>query len=306
MGSLEYYVGTDVWVKAIIGVVLAGLTAYVIYGGKRTITWVTSVLVPIMAVLYLIIGFVILFANLGGLGHMFSVIFDQAFDFKAIFGGFAGSVVMYGIKRGLFSNEAGMGSAPNAAAAAHTSHPAKQGFVQMLSVFIDTMVICTTTAGIVLLSGVSWESGEQPMKVVQSAVETQFEKAGILIVTIAVFLFAFSSIIGNYYYTESNMFFIQGHHSNLHIFRGTVIVAVFVGTMNSVTLAWNLADMFMVFMTVINIFAILLLSNQAARVLRDYTRQRREGRDPVFIGEAAGFSNLDFWHSEAEARGVVA
>ncbi|MCC8108643.1 MAG: alanine:cation symporter family protein, partial [Planctomycetes bacterium] len=193
---------------ALLGVLLAVLTGLSIFGGVNRIGRVTSVLVPIMAIIYIALSFIILVKNIGLLPDALRLIFREAFDFAAIFGGFAGSCIMQGIKRGLYSNEAGMGSAPNAAAAADVSHPVKQGLVQMLSVFLDTIVICSATAAIVLMSGVEM-GGLRGMPLVQEAVNSQFGEWGAHFITISVFLFAFSSLLGNYYYTEAKLLFIK-------------------------------------------------------------------------------------------------
>lgn len=299
VSALSFYVGDEAPAHAVIGLILAVGTAYVILGGQKKIAFMTSVIVPLMAIIYLGIGFIVFVMNIGAVPGVFRMIFSQAFDFQTIFGGFAGSAVMMGIKRGLFSNEAGMGSAPNAAASAHVSHPVKQGLVQMLSVFIDTIIICSTSAFIILLSGVE-TGGLKAMPLVQAAVEAQFGPIGILVITVSVFFFGFSSIIGNYYYTESNMYYIRGKSSSLVIFRTTVVLAVFMGSLVGYDFAWDLADVLMGFMTIVNIISILLLSGIALRVLKDYLAQRRDGKDPFFVASSVGLNNTELWHGEAD------
>lgn len=297
VSSLSYYFGgeyANLAIPAVVGVILAAATAYVIYGGQKKIAFMTSVIVPIMALLYIGLGLFMIVTNIGLLPSVIVHIFTQAFDLPAIFGAFTGSCVMQGIKRGLFSNEAGMGSAPNAAASADVSHPVKQGLVQMLSVFIDTIIICSTTAFMILMSGVD-TTGKQAMPLVQEAVGNRFGELGILFVTVSVFFFAFSSIIGNYYYTESNMYFILQKHSSLKIFRLTVVLAVFLGCLAGYDFAWNLADVLMGFMTIINIVVILMLGSTALKVAENYLEQRREGEDPVFKAEDVGLTNTDLW-----------
>ncbi|MDR1824463.1 MAG: alanine:cation symporter family protein [Bifidobacteriaceae bacterium] len=296
-GVTDAYVaeGSHTLVHVIVGVVLAIITGVTIYLGQKAISWVTSVLVPIMAVLYLAMGAIIILKNAGEIPGAFGSIFSDVFTFKAGAGGFMGTAIMWGIKRGLFSNEAGMGSAPNAAASADTSHPVKQGLVQMLSVFIDTMVICSTTALMVLTSGVVWNSDSKDMTVVQDAVKLNLGSAGQLILTISVLLFAFSSIIGNYYYTESNMFFILKRRSNLHVFRGAVVLVVFWGAIQGYDLAWNTADFLMAIMAIINLVAILLLAPRARAVIKDFYAQRKAGKDPTFIAAEVGITDTDWW-----------
>lgn len=299
VGALSFYFGSSTGTHAVIGVILAVGTAYIIFGGQKKIAFMTSVIVPFMAIIYLGLGLIVLVMNIGEVPGAFKLIFSQAFDFETIFGGFAGSAVMMGIKRGLFSNEAGMGSSPNAAASAHVSHPVKQGLVQMLAVFIDTLLICSSSAAIILLSGVE-TTGIQAMPLVQAAVESQFGSIGILVITISVFLFAFSSIIGNYYYTESNMLYIRRKGSSLIVFRSTVVLAVFMGSMVGYDMAWNLADVFMGFMTILNLVAILLLGGIAAKVLKDYEQQRKAGKNPVFLAANVGLHNTELWRGEED------
>lgn len=292
--ALGHYWGESLPARVAIGLFLAAGTGYIILGGQKKIAFMTSVIVPFMAVIYLLLGLVVVVRNIEAVPTVFALIFSEALDVQAIFGGAVGSAVMMGIKRGLFSNEAGMGSAPNAAAAAHVSHPAKQGLVQMLSVFIDTIIICSTSAFIILLSGVD-TAGLRAMPLVQSAISSQFGDIGILIITISVFFFAFSSIIGNYYYTESNMIFIRQKSSSFVLFRCTVIAAVFLGAIAGYDLAWNLADVLMGIMTIINVVAILLLGNTAMKVLKDYRKQKKAGENPVFFAADVGLDNTDLW-----------
>ena len=199
-------------------------------------------------------GIFITLTNLDRVPEMFSLIFEGAFDFRAIFGGFAGSTVLIGIKRGLFSNEAGMGSAPNASATATVSHPVKQGMVQVLSVFIDTLMICTTTAFILLLSGVTGIPEKlDGIPYVQAAISANVGSLGIHFITFSIFAFAFTSLIGNYYYAESNILFIKNNRILLNVFRITCLIAIFLGAQADFSTVWNLADVLMGFMAIENI-----------------------------------------------------
>ena len=195
-----------------------------------------------------------------------------------------------------------MGSAPNAATSAAVSHPAKQGLIQTLSVFLDTLVICSTTAMILMVSGVPVS---QDITYVQDAVSGTFGPIGILFITIAIFFFAFSSLVGNYYYTESNLRFIKDDKRLLFVFRLTCLAAIFLGAQASFDTVWNLADILMGCMAIVNIFAILVLGNQALKVLADYDRQRKEGKDPVFFASHIGMKpeDLDYWHDEDHVPG---
>lgn len=276
----------------VVGAVLAVFAGMVIFGGAHRIGVITSVIVPIMACGYILIGLVMLFTHLPAALAVFGMIFRQAFDMRAVSGGFAGSAVVTGIKRGLFSNEAGMGSAPNAAASAAVTHPVKQGLIQTLSVFLDTLVICSTTAMILLVSGVQ---PSEDISYVQRAVHTTFGDLGIHFITIAIFFFAFSSLIGNYFYTEANLRFIQDSRPLLFAFRVTCLIAIFLGAQAELKTVWDLADVLMGLMSVVNIFAIVMLGNIALRALRDYEAQRRAGKDPTFRAGDIGLGNTECW-----------
>lgn len=297
--AISYYIpnySDSMW-PMIIGIVMAVLTGLVIFGGVHRIGFITSVIVPIMAGGYILIGLIMIVTHLPAVPGVFRQIFSQAFDAQAIMGGFAGSAVVTGIKKGLFSNEAGMGSAPNAAASAAVSHPAKQGLIQTLSVFLDTLVICSTTAMILMVSGAPVS---QDITYVQNAVSSTFGSIGILFITIAIFFFAFSSLVGNYYYTESNLRFIKDDKRILFVFRLTCLLAIFLGAQANFNTVWNLADILMGFMAIVNIIAILILGNVAVEALKDYDRQRKAGKNPVFYASHIGMKRqeLDYWHDD--------
>lgn len=296
--ALEYYIPnySDTILPAVVGLLIAAATAFVIFGGVHRIGFISSVIVPIMAGIYILMGIFITLTNLDRVPEMFSLIFEGAFDFRAIFGGFAGSTVLIGIKRGLFSNEAGMGSAPNASATATVSHPVKQGMVQVLSVFIDTLMICTTTAFILLLSGVTGIPEKlDGIPYVQAAISANVGSLGIHFITFSIFAFAFTSLIGNYYYAESNILFIKNNRILLNVFRITCLIAIFLGAQADFSTVWNLADVLMGFMAIENILVIFLLGGIACKVLKDYTRQKKQGLDPVFKAKDVGLDNTDFW-----------
>ena len=296
--SLEYYIPgySDTVYPMIVGLVLAVGTAFVIFGGVHRIGFITSVIVPIMAGAYLLIGIYTIITNITELPRVFSMIFSQAFNFRAFAGGMAGSAVVIGIKRGLFSNEAGMGSAPNASASASVSHPAKQGMVQVLSVFIDTLLICSATAMMLLLSGVQGESGVlDGIPFVQKAISANVGNWGIHFITLSIFAFAFSSLIGNYYYAESNILFIKNNKKLLFIFRITCLLAVFFGAQADFSMMWNIADITMGCMATVNILVILVLGNTAIKVLKDYEKQKKEGKNPVFKAKDVGIDNTECW-----------
>ena len=296
--ALEYYIPgySESSYPMIVGLILAVGTGLIIFGGVHRIGFITSVMVPIMAGAYLLMGLFTIVTHLPQLPGIFAMILSEAFDFQAIFGGMAGSAVVIGIKRGLFSNEAGMGSAPNAAASASVSHPAKQGMVQVISVFIDTLLICSATAMMLLLSGVQGEAGVlDGIPFVQKAISANVGTWGIHFITASIFAFAFSSLIGNYYYAESNILFIKNNKVLLFVFRCTCLLAVFLGAQADFSLVWNLADITMGCMAIVNIIAILLLGNIALKVLKDYETQKKAGKNPVFKAENVGIKNTDCW-----------
>ena len=238
--------GLTVNVPMIVGCVLAVLR----------LTKVTEILVPVMGVLYVIVSLIVIFTHISSFGAVFKNIFRSAFDFKAIFGGFTGSCVMWGIKRGLYSNEAGMGSAPNAAAAADVSHPAKQGLVQMLSVFIDTLLICSATAFLCLFSGVEPTAEAAGAAYVQACTGAALGSFGPIFIAVAVCLFAFTTLLGNYYYTEGCLRFIMKKEPGkvfMVIYRLCATALVFAGAVISAGLAWDTADLLQALMVIINV-----------------------------------------------------
>lgn len=292
--ALEYYIPNyteSIW-PMVVGLVLAAATAVVIWGGSHRIGVIPSVIVPIMAISYILIGIVTMIMNVSELPKVFALIFENAFDFQAMAGGLAGSAVVIGIKRGLFSNEAGMGSAPNASASADVAHPVNQGLVQTISVFIDTLLICSSTAMLLLVSGVEGKSGAlDGIPYVQAAISSNVGQWGIHFITFSIFAFAFSSLVGNYFYAESNILFIKNNKTLLFVFRITCIVAIFLGAQADFSLVWNLADVTMGLMAIVNIIAIFLLSGTVVKVLNDYEKQKKQGIKPVFHEKNVGIKN---------------
>lgn len=291
--ALAYYVEdySNTMVPFLVGGVLAILTGCVIWGGVHRIGFISSVVVPIMACAYILMGIFTMLFNITKLPEMFAMIFREAFNVEAIMGGFVGSAVVIGIKRGLFSNEAGMGSAPNASASAEVDHPVKQGLVQIISVFIDTILICSSTAIMLLVSGIEGKSGVlDGMPYVQTAISSNVGTWGIHFITISIFAFAFSSVIGNYYYAESNIMFIKNNKVLLNAFRVTCVVAIFLGAQADFGLVWNIADITMGCMAIVNIIAIFLLGKVALKVLKNYEKQKKKGKNPVFYEDEAGLT----------------
>ena len=285
------------------GALLAILVGICIMGSGKRIVKVTGVLVPVMGVLYIIMAVIVMVLNIGMLPQVLQRIFSAAFDVKAIFGGAAGfgsSAVMQGIKRGLYSNEAGVGSAPNAAAAANVSHPVKQGLVQMLAVFIDTLLICTATAFMLLCSGVEPAVELQGAPYVQSALAASFGTLGPVFITVAMVLFAFTTLIGNLYYVDNALAYLLGHVPSkrfMVVFRLIAMGLIFLGAGLTLDLVWNLSDVLMGVMVLINIPVIAVLSRPAAAALRNYTEQRRAGKNPVFRAADIGLKEkTEYWN----------
>ena len=293
--------GLTVNMPMIVGGVLAVLFGICVLGGGKRLTKVTEILVPVMGVLYVIVSLIVIFRHISSFGAVFKNIFQSAFDFKAIFGGFTGSCVMWGIKRGLYSNEAGMGSAPNAAAAADVSHPAKQGLVQMLSVFIDTLLICSATAFLCLFSGVEPTAEAAGAAYVQACTGAALGSFGPIFIAVAVCLFAFTTLLGNYYYTEGCLRFIMKKEPGkvfMVIYRLCATALVFAGAVISAGLAWDTADLLQALMVIINVPVIIILAKPAIAALRDYEWQRRKGKLPAYRANANGVKGTDYWQDD--------
>ena len=284
----------------IIGIILAVLFALCVMGGAKRLTKITGALVPIMGVIYVAIALFVVITHLSFVPTVFANIFSDAFNFSAIFGGFTGSCLMEGVKRGLYSNEAGMGSAPNAAATADVSHPVKQGLVQMLSVFIDTLVICSATALMCLCSGVAPSAEMAGAPYVQTALQASLGNFGPIFIAVSMALFAFTTLIGNYYYCEGCMRFIFKRTPSktfLTVFRVIAAIIVMLGAVISMQLAWDTADLFQALMVVINIPVILILARPALAALKDYMDQRKAGKEPEFKAASINLKDkTDFWN----------
>lgn len=306
VSSLDFYCeqnGLDVNTVHIIAggllTILAGLT---IFGGMGLIGKVSSIIVPIMAFVYVGLALFTVFSNIEWLGKIFEVIFENAFSLQSILAGTAGTALIYGTKRGLLSNEAGMGSAPNAAATASVSHPVKQGLTQSLSAYIDTFFICTSSAFMVMVFYVMQPDTAQTlngMPLVQQALSSSIGEWGIHFMTISIFFFAFSSYIGNYSYAEGNFKFITTNRKALMAFRFVCLVPIFFGALSNIELAWGIADIFMAFMAMINFIAIFFLAKWAVKCLKDYEKQKNAGKNPVFYAEnIPGLPPTECWHKD--------
>ncbi len=280
-GALQEAFG---WSPLWVGAVIAAVSLFIVFGGIQRIAQVSAVLVPVMAISYVVLALVIIGMNIELIPHVFKVIILDAFGIQQIAGGGLGVAIMNGVKRGLFSNEAGEGSAPNVAATASVTHPVKQGLIQALGVFTDTLIVCSCTAFIILISGLYQVPELNGIALTQSALQSEVGAAGPVFIAVAIFLFAFSTIIGNYYYGEANIRFITPNPMVMTVYRIlSAGVMVIFGAMASFELVWNIVDFFMAFLTACNLTAIILLGRYAFRLLDDYRKQKKQGiKEPVF------------------------
>ena len=266
----------------LIGIGLALVTGLVIFGGIRRLSAVTEIIVPVMAVAYIVVALVVVAINITEVPDMIGLIVGQALGFREVAGATIGAAIMQGMRRGLFSNEAGMGSVPNAAATASVSHPVKQGLVQSLGVYFDTLVVCSATAFIILLSDPEFGGDREGITLTQDALATQVGDWGVPFLMVVIFFLAFSSILGNSYYGEANINFLRESPRTITAFRFLVLLAVIGGSLGSVDLVWGLADLFMGFMATINLVAIIPLGGLSVALLHHYLKQKAAGHDPVF------------------------
>lgn len=269
----------------VMALALSALALAVVFGGIQRIAKVCSYIVPFMALTYLGIAVWVLAVNITALPEVLGLIFRSAFGFEQAAGGMVGSAILMGFKRGIFSNEAGEGSAPNAAATADVSHPVKQGLIQTLGVFTDTLVVCTCTALIIMCSGL-YNCGANGIELTQVAMTYHIGPAGKYIIAVCILFFAFSSVIGNYYYGECNLTFLcngsKHTRTAIQIYRLVLGILIFLGSLMTIEIVWALVDFFMVIMTVVNLTSVFLLGKYAIRLLDDYKAQLRQGKDPEY------------------------
>ena len=272
------------WDPLVVGIVLTGVTLATVFGGIHRIANVSSILVPIMAIGYFVLAVVIIIMNIEHIPHVMKVIVTSAFGLEQGVGGALGATIMNGVKRGLFSNEAGEGSAPNVAATATVSHPVKQGLIQALGVFTDTLLVCSCTAFIILISGLYEVPELNGIALTQAALNSEIGALGPVFIAVAILLFAFSSIIGNYYYGEANIRFMTSSRTVLTIYRlfsGGVLVMF--GALVSLEMVWSVGDLCMALLTACNLIAIVTLGKYVFRLLDDYRAQKRSGiKEPTF------------------------
>ena len=290
--------------RFLVGLLLVAITGVVIFGGIKRIARVAQILVPVLAIPYVLMALFIIVTNFTEIPGVLYLIVTSAFGLQEAIGGGIGAAIIVGVQRGLFSNEAGMGSAPNAAATADVSHPAKQGLIQSLGVFVDTLVICSATAFIILFSGIYESTQEDGIALTQQALGSQIGGWAVTFIAFAVFFFAFSSIIANYYYGETNIQFIFGWGEGgrtIFIYRLAVLGLVLFGSLASIEVVWALADLFMGSMAVVNLVAIALLGKIAFSALKDYRAQRAAGKNPTFhVSNIRGLKNVECWGDSDE------
>ncbi len=295
-GYSFYNADTTPW---IIGLIIAVCVGFCLFGGGKRIIKVTSLMVPVMGIAYVLVSLVVIALNITAIPEVFVRIFSEAFDLKAIFGGFTGSCVMLGIKRGLFSNEAGIGSAPNASASADVKHPVKQGLVQILSVFLDTLVICTATAFMCMCSGVEPTGALNGAPYVQASMQTTLGNFGPIFITVAMVLFAFTTLVGNLYYVDQGIFYLRGNVPSKRFKNVYYVIAsllIFLGAGLNAGMLWSVADITMGAMAIINIPVICILGKYAIGALKDYEQQRKITKDPVFYAKNIGLEDeVELW-----------
>ncbi|AIU30745.1 putative membrane protein [Corynebacterium ulcerans 0102] len=282
--------------KVIVGLILAAVTGVIIFGGVHRIANFTQIIVPVMALAYLAIGILVLLLNMEKIPGMFASILEHALGFKEIAGATVGAAFMNGMRRGLFSNEAGQGSAPNAAGTANVSHPVKQGLVQTLGVYFDTILVCSITAFIILLSNPTFGDNVQGATLTQSALAGEVGAWGTHFVTVILFFLAFSSVIGNTFLAQSNIEYFTNSKAVMTTFRIIVMACVFGGAIGPLPLVWALGDTFAATMVVINLIAIVPLGGVAVKLLKNYNQQKAKGLDPVFHRDMLPeLKNVECW-----------
>ncbi|MEW4288872.1 alanine/glycine:cation symporter family protein [Rossellomorea marisflavi] len=311
--GLENAFGLSTTVTGIGLVVLLGI---IILGGVKRIAGVASYVVPFMAIGYILLSLVIVGVNITEVPDVFSLIFSSAFGANSVFGGILGSAISWGVKRGIYSNEAGQGTGPHAAAAAEVSHPAKQGLVQAASVYIDTLLVCTATAFMILFTGsyntvgpddtviasnASVEGVEAGPAYTQAAIEQVIPGFGAGFVAIALFFFAFTTIMAYYYMAETNIAYLMKGRSakvGMMVLKVVILAATFYGAVKEATLAWAMGDIGLGIMVWLNLIAILILAKPALAALKDYEQQKKQGLDPVYNSKKMGVKNAEFWEGD--------
>ncbi|MEL7977511.1 alanine/glycine:cation symporter family protein [Isoptericola sp. F-RaC21] len=305
--SAEQILGeTPSWLAPVVGVLLTAVVAAIVFGGLHRIANTAQLLVPLMVVLYLGLGVLVVALNVEKLPDVLADIVGSALGFREVAAAGLGTAISQGVRRGMFSNEGGLGSAPNAAATATVSHPVKQGLVQTLGVYVDTLFVCSITAFIVLVSNPTYGENSGPT-MTQEALQSSLGDWSLHLLTVILLLLAFTSVLGNYYYGEANVAFLTRRRGAMTAFRVVFLVIAFLGSIGSVQLVWTLADTTMAVMALVNLAAIAPLSTIAFRLMRDFTAQRKQGLDPQFTRDRLpGVTGIECWEPHEREREQVA
>ena len=295
--TISLSVGQALGIPALVtSILVAVLIALVIFGGVRRIAKVAERGVPIMTLVYFALALLVLIVNIQKVPEMFALIFSRAFDFKAVGGAAIGTVIYQGLKRGVFSNGAGQGDAPTAGASAEVSHPAKQGLFGVFSVFIDTILVCTLTAFVIIISGVHEYSDRVGIELSQLAFSSSLGKWAGVVLMLCIFMFCFTSIMSNYYCGESCLAFMAKGMKGRNTYRIIFVTAIFLGGITGVDLMWNIADLFCAIIVILNMISLIFLGKKAIKVADDYIRQKKEGKDPVFCSKGIkGLEGAECW-----------
>lgn len=298
--TISLSVGQALGIPALVtSILVAVLIALVIFGGVRRIAKVAERGVPIMILVYFALALLVLIVNIQKVPEMFALIFSRAFDFKAVGGAAIGTVIYQGLKRGVFSNGAGQGDAPTAGASAEVSHPAKQGLFGVFSVFIDTILVCTLTAFVIIISGVHEYSDRVGIELSQLAFSSSLGKWAGVVLMLCIFMFCFTSIMSNYYCGESCLAFMAKGMKGRNTYRIIFVTAIFLGGITGVDLMWNIADLFCAIIVILNMISLIFLGKKAIKVADDYIRQKKEGKDPVFCSKGIkGLEGAECWGRE--------
>ncbi|WP_418263608.1 alanine/glycine:cation symporter family protein [Flavobacterium faecale] len=314
--SIQHAFQIETWMT---GLGVVGLFAAIVFGGVKRIAKFTEYVVPFMAIGYIVLALIIIIVDIHQLPEVIALVFKSAFNMEAGFGAVFGLAIQWGVKRGIYSNEAGQGTAPHIAAAAAISHPTKQGLVQSFSVYIDTLFVCSATGFMLLITGMynvqnpSFGTAGAPEFLyqglhnvavgpafTQSAMDTVFPGFGGYFVAAALFFFTFTTIIAYYYIAETNISYLTRKMESpiyYHILRIAMIAVILYGSVNQATLAWGMGDIGVGLMAWFNIIAIILLQKPALDALKDYEKQQKTDKDPVFDPDDIGVSNAHIWHS---------
>ncbi|WP_099190784.1 alanine/glycine:cation symporter family protein [Tepidibacter mesophilus] len=299
------------------GIILVVFLSLIIFGGVKRISKAAEIIVPIMATGYILVALIIIVVNISQLPAVIALVFKSAFGVQPAFAGILGLAISWGVKRGIYSNEAGQGTSPHAAAAAEVSHPAKQGLVQAFSVYIDTLFVCSATGFMILITGmyniydgaggfIANNLGDVEIGPIytQKAVETLFPSFGSAFVAIALFFFAFTTLMAYYYIAETNVAYLIRKSKNkslINVLRFAMLGATFYGAIKTANLAWALGDIGVGAMAWLNVIAILIMGKPALIALKDYEDQKKQGKDPVFNSKKYGIENAEFWENTTDS-----